>query len=141
MWPSHGTVPAGTDQGADSMSETFDSQLTTRRINELLVLSALARAPMHGYQIALEVEERSGGFFRFQHGTLYPILHRLEQEGLIDGDWTDPAEGRARKQYSLTRAGRRYLTKIAREWDVLTSQVAAFLDPEDGDAQVRTGAA
>lgn len=123
------------------MSDSFDSQLTTRRINELLILSVLSHAPMHGYQIALEVEERSGGFFRLQHGTLYPILHRLEEEGVVGGDWSDPAQGRARKQYSLTRAGRRYLTKIAREWRVLTSQVTAFIEPEDGDAQVRSGVA
>ncbi len=123
------------------MTESFDSQLTTRRINELLILSVLSRAPMHGYQIALEVEERSKGFFRFQHGTLYPILHRLEQEGLIAGDWSDPAQGRARKQYSLTNAGRRHRARIARDWALLTSQVAAFIEPGDRDAQVRTGAA
>ncbi|MHB1167805.1 MAG: PadR family transcriptional regulator [Longimicrobiales bacterium] len=123
------------------MASSFDSQLTARRIHELLILSVLARAPMHGYQIALDVEERSGGYFRFQHGTLYPILHRLEQEGVIGGDWSDPAQGRARKQYSLTKAGRRRLAGNAREWEELTQQVAAFIDPEDGDAQVRTGAA
>ncbi len=123
------------------MPPSFDSQLTARRIHELLILSILARAPMHGYQIALEVEERSGGFFRFQHGTLYPILHRLEQDGTIGGDWSDPSQGRARKQYALTKAGRRQYARNAQEWCELTRQVAAFLDLEDGDAQVRTGAA
>ncbi len=57
----------------------FDVQAFARDINELLVLSTLRAGPKHGYQIGLDVETDSNGLFRFRHGTLYPILHRLEE--------------------------------------------------------------
>lgn len=92
------------------MTETdFDVQEFARDIHHLLLLSALRDGPKHGYQIALDVETESNGLFRFKHGTLYPILHRLEDEGLIRGSWSRQ-QGRRRKVYALTRAGERYLT-------------------------------
>ena len=66
----------------------FDVQGFARDIHELLVLSSLRNGTKHGYQIALDVETDSNGLFRFKHGTLYPILHRLEGEGLIRGSWS-----------------------------------------------------
>lgn len=122
----------------------MDSQNIGRRLNELLILSQLERSPLHGYQIVLEIEARSGGYFSFNHGTLYPILHRLEQEGLIAGTWSDPAEGRARKEYALTEAGRAYLAELTKGWRVLQSHLAPFLRAgrgDDDDEQVRAGAA
>lgn len=92
------------------MTETdFDVQEFARDIHHLLLLSSLRDGPKHGYQIALDVETESNGLFRFKHGTLYPILHRLEDEGLIRGSWSRQ-QGRRRKVYALTRAGERYLT-------------------------------
>ena len=85
----------------------LDTRSQGRDVNEALVLSVLRDEPRHGYEIALEVEDRSGGAFELQHGTLYPILHRLEDEGLIRGAWSE--EGRRRKVYRLTKAGRRHL--------------------------------
>lgn len=124
------------------MTSPFDSQSLGRRVNELLILSELRRAPMHGYQIALEIEQRSDGYFPFNHGTLYPILHRLEKEGRIAGSWTDPEEGRARKEYGLTEAGRTYLSELLEGWRVLGSRLDPFLNAGGtGDEQVRTGAA
>ncbi len=76
----------------------------SKRINELLVLAVLERGPAHGYQIALAVEEWTDGLFSFQHGTLYPILHRLEGEGHVRGEWY--GEGRRRKTYRITESGR-----------------------------------
>lgn len=92
------------------MTETdFDVQGFARDIHELLVLSTLRDDAKHGYQIALDVESDSNGLFRFKHGTLYPILHRLEEGGLIKGSWSRDG-GRRKKVYSLTRTGRRHLT-------------------------------
>jgi DNA-binding PadR family transcriptional regulator len=85
----------------------------SKRINELLVLAVLESGPAHGYQIALSVEERTGGLFAFQHGTLYPILHRLEAERRVRGEWQ--GEGRRRKTYHLTAAGRKTLKAGAAE--------------------------
>ena len=76
----------------------------SKQINELMVLAVLEHGPAHGYQIALSVEERTGGTFTFQHGTLYPILHRMEGEGHLRGTWH--GEGRRRKTYRITSAGR-----------------------------------
>jgi DNA-binding PadR family transcriptional regulator len=86
----------------------FDVQGFARDIHELLVLSALRGGPKHGYQIALDVEADSNGLFRFRHGTLYPILHRLEDEGWIRGSWSKDG-GRRKKVYTLTGAGTRHL--------------------------------
>jgi DNA-binding PadR family transcriptional regulator len=82
-------------------------QNLTKSCNEALILAALAGGAKHGYQLALEIEERSDGYFRFNHGTLYPILHKLEKDGLIRGVWTDGGRARRRKSYSLTAKGRR----------------------------------
>ncbi|MCJ7626870.1 MAG: helix-turn-helix transcriptional regulator [Longimicrobiales bacterium] len=87
----------------------FDVQAFARDINELLVLSTLRAGPKHGYQIGLDVETDSNGLFRFRHGTLYPILHRLEEGSLIRGSWSK-AGGRRRKVYSLTGTGERHLS-------------------------------
>lgn len=86
---------------------SVDTQSLGRNVNELLVLATLEDGPKHGYQIALDVEEESDGAFELQHGTLYPILHRLEDDGLIEGQWAE--EGRRRKVYGLTNRGRERL--------------------------------
>jgi DNA-binding PadR family transcriptional regulator len=87
----------------------FDAQGFAKDIHELLVLSTLREEAKHGYQIALDVETDSNGLFRFRHGTLYPILHRLEEEGLIRGSWSK-GQGRRKKVYALTGSGRRHLS-------------------------------
>lgn len=85
----------------------------SKHVNELLILARLREGPAHGYEIALAVERDSGGTFSFQHGTLYPILHRLEKERLIRGRWEGGA--RKRKTYELTAKGRAYLAGESRE--------------------------
>ncbi len=85
----------------------FETQNLTRGCNELLILGVLTDGKKHGYQLALELEERSDGFFRFNHGTLYPILHKLEKDGLIRGQWKEESSRRKRKLYSLTAKGRK----------------------------------
>ncbi|MDH3735006.1 MAG: helix-turn-helix transcriptional regulator [Gemmatimonadota bacterium] len=87
----------------------FDVQDFARGIHELLVLSSLQTGEKHGYQIALDLQADSNDLFRFKHGTLYPILHRLEGEGLIKGSWSKDG-GRRKKVYSLTGKGRKHLS-------------------------------
>ena len=105
------TTSAPSAQGAP-----LDIQSLSRSCNEVLILSTLSSGPHHGYQLALELEEKSGGAFRFKHGTLYPILHKLEHDGLIQGDWLDEAGKRKRKSYRLTPAGRSRLGEEVVEW-------------------------
>jgi PadR family transcriptional regulator, regulatory protein PadR len=85
-----------------------DIQAFAKGLHEMLVLRAIQQGPRHGYQIALDVEQQTDGMFVLQHGTLYPILHRLESEKLITGKW-DVAAGRRRRLYRLTTAGRKRL--------------------------------
>src|SRR5690606_39016533 len=88
--------------GSDVMQRTMlEAQALAKTIHELLVLATLRDGDKHGYQIALDVEERSEGAFVFQHGTLYPILHRLEAEKLIRGRWSGGEGQRRRKVYAL----------------------------------------
>jgi DNA-binding PadR family transcriptional regulator len=97
----------------------LEPQNLARACHEAVILTALAAGPRHGYQLALDVETRSSGQFRLNHGTLYPILHKLERAGLIRGDWDGSAGGRRRRCYTLTADGR------ARA-DELRAQLAAF---------------
>jgi len=97
----------------------LESQTLPRHFNEALILSSLGRGAKHGYQLALDIEERSQGRFAFKHGTLYPILHKLEKEGLIEGDWSTEGQRGKRKQYQLTRDGRRYLKGLLAAWEDL----------------------
>lgn len=94
----------------------LDVQGLSRSCNETLILATLASGPHHGYQLVLELEEKSGGVFRFKHGTLYPILHRLEKEGVIRGEWLDEVSKRKRKSYRLTPAGRQHLEAQRGAW-------------------------
>lgn len=94
------------------MDEPLDVLGFARGINEMLVLAALRAGPRHGYQIALDTEERSGGLFVLQHGTLYPVLHRLEQAGVVESAWEKDG-GRRRRVYALTAEGRRRLESQA----------------------------
>lgn len=99
----------------------------SKRVNELLVLAVLDDDHAHGYQIALRVEERTGGRFSFQHGTLYPILHRLEKEGRVAGAWDEG--GRRRKTYRITAEGRASLKRDVAE---LRDAFGALFDLLDG---------
>lgn len=94
----------------------LDPQKLARSSHEALILASLAEGPRHGYQLALEIEERSGGFFRFNHGTLYPILHKLEAGGLIEGTWDEGSGKRRRRQYILTPPGRSHLDRLRSAW-------------------------
>lgn len=95
--------------------------------HEALILATLGGGPLHGYQLALDIAEGSSGRFTFQHGTLYPILHRLEGEGLIEGIWSE-GTGRRRKQYSLTPAGRRRSGQLTGAWTAFTSSLLNALE-------------
>jgi len=91
-------------------------QNLTKNCNEVLILSILLSGKKHGYQLALEIEEKSNGRFKFNHGTLYPILHKLEKGGLIKGIWKQEGPKRKRKYYSITAKGRKYASVQLSEW-------------------------
>ncbi len=110
---------------------SVDTKTLGKQVNELLVLATLREGPKHGYQIALDVEERSDGTFELQHGTLYPILHRLEDDGFVKGSWSE--EGRRRKEYRLTRRGRKRLGEGAGRVEALFTTLIEILEEAGGD--------
>jgi PadR family transcriptional regulator, regulatory protein PadR len=83
---------------------------------DVLILRTLSREPMHGYAISRWIREQSGEVFRVEEGALYPALRRLEEQGLIAGEWSLTETGREAKFYALTREGRARLRRELREW-------------------------
>jgi PadR family transcriptional regulator, regulatory protein PadR len=82
-----------------------------------LLLCLVKDQSMYGYQIIKELENRSQGYFRFKEGTLYPALHRLEKNGLIEGKWQVLTNGQQRKYYSITLKGRESLAEKRSDWN------------------------
>jgi PadR family transcriptional regulator PadR len=91
---------------------------------DTLVLSTFAGGEMYGYQVVKELERRSEGFFRLQEGTLYPILHRLERQGLLSGRWHTMPNGSERRYYDLTAKGERALADKLSEWRTFSQAVS-----------------
>jgi DNA-binding PadR family transcriptional regulator len=93
-----------------------------------MVLSILSRGSTYGYQLQQRLRDASGEMVRVQAGTLYPVLHRLEADGLIRSKW-DSGDGRKRKWYELTAAGSRRLVSQAKEWDQYVACIQDLLAP------------
>ena len=91
-----------------------------------LILEALVREPSHGYRIAQEIKERSQGVLDFKEGTLYPALHKLENEGMVES-YDTLEKGRKRRYYRITKSGRGMLAKDRTEWQALSRAVTMIL--------------
>jgi PadR family transcriptional regulator PadR len=91
-----------------------------------LVLATLADGPAHGYAVIDELKRRSGGAFDLPEGTVYPVLHRLEADGLLASEWSE-GSGRKRRVYRLTRRGRGALAGRRRDWKLFAGAVEAVL--------------
>src|ERR1700740_1355341 len=83
---------------------------------ELAVLSVLHDGPLHGYELARRIEQQTDGALRFTLAALYPMLYRMEQQRWIRGSWETSANGRRRRCYRLTPAGKKKLSPLRREW-------------------------
>ena len=96
---------------------------------DLLILKTLARrAPMHGYGIVCHIQRVSEGVLEVEEGSLYPALHRIEQEGWISAEWGLSENKRRAKYYKLTPAGRRQLAAEEERWDRLAAAIARVLE-------------
>ena len=96
----------------------------------LLILRTLDLEPHHGVGIADRIAQITGGTFDVKAGILFPALHRLEQEGYIDGEWTASDSGRRTRTYRLTAAGRRQLAAEKKQWARIVFAVSQVLDAE-----------
>ena len=94
---------------------------------DLLILKSLVREPLHGWGIAKKIEMLSDDVLSVQQGSLYPALHRLEQQGWVDSDWKNTELGRSAKFYALTRDGRKQLDLELENWRRLSSAVGLLL--------------
>ena len=102
---------------------------------DLMVLSVLSESAKYGYLIQKEIRDASHGRVDLKAGTLYPLLHRLEDDGLVRSAW-DNKTGRQRKWYELTAAGRKRLTSQAQEWADYAACIRSLLNV----AQVKVAA-
>jgi PadR family transcriptional regulator, regulatory protein PadR len=91
-----------------------------------LILESLAHEPSHGYRIAQRIKERSKGVLDFKEGTLYPALHKLENEGLVKS-YEGVENGRQRRYYRITESGHGILAKDRAEWRQLSRAVTIIL--------------
>lgn len=89
----------------------------------ILILTLLDRKAMYGYEMIKEIEVKSEGIFTFKEGTLYPILHSLEAEKMVECYWTETEGGRKRKYYKITKSGREYMKEKQEEWKTFRSAV------------------
>ncbi len=90
---------------------------------DLLILKTISLEPKHGWAIAKRIQQVSLEALQVQQGSLYPALHRLEQQGWIRAHWAETEAGRKAKFYSLTKAGRNQLAKELESWDRLSNAV------------------
>lgn len=94
---------------------------------DLLILKTLQAGPLHGWGISLRIQAVSEDVLQVNQGSLYPALHRLEQQGLIASEWGASDNNRQAKYYELTRLGRKQLTAETRNWERLAQAVARIL--------------
>jgi PadR family transcriptional regulator, regulatory protein PadR len=95
---------------------------------DLLLLSALRDEALHGYAVIERVRSASGGRFDYPEGTVYPALHRLEDEGLLRSRWVEDAGERRRRVYELTRKGERALDSYRASWHEFVRGMSAVLE-------------
>jgi transcriptional regulator len=98
---------------------------------DLLILKVLALEPLNGYAVSQRLKQVSGDILRVSDGSLYPALHKLEQEGWIAAEWRPSENNRRAKYYSLTRLGRKQLEKEASNWRRLSVAISNVVKLEE----------
>jgi transcriptional regulator len=95
---------------------------------DLLILRTLALEPLHGAAVAERIAQTTRGTFQIKAGSLFPALHRLEQEGWVEGAWEHSPGGRRVKSYTLTRSGRKQLESETATWRRITAAMTRVLE-------------
>ena len=86
---------------------------------ELAILNVLVQGPLHGYEIARQIEKRSGGGLAFSLAALYPLLYRMESRGWLRGSWETSERGRRRRCYQLQPRGEKMIAPLSDDWENL----------------------
>ncbi len=97
---------------------------------DMLILKTLQLEPMHGYGIALRIEQISKGVFQVNPGSLFPAFRRLERDGLMKSEWRETENSRRAKYYALTAGGRKKLKSEAQEWRRQSGAITRILEAE-----------
>lgn len=120
------------------MKQKYEQQMK-KGVLEMLVLRLLSEGEKYGYQLISELKEKSGGMFLLKEGTLYPILYRMEDDGLVVSRWSEP-KGKevSKKYYRLAQEGQDTLAGLQGLWEVFSRTVDGILghgpDRQDGSA-------
>lgn len=107
----------------------FQIQQARKGSSELLILSILDDAPLHGYAIMRELGARSEGYFTMTAALLYPTLHKMESDHLIEGIWEKSQGDRQKKVYSITSHGREQLAESRKEWKSFFNKFFSVINP------------
>ena len=94
---------------------------------DLLILKIIALEPLHGWAIAQRIRQISNDVLQVGQGSLYPALHKLEQQGWIEADWRDTENNRRAKYYTLTPEGRRALKQETAQWERLSAAISLIV--------------
>jgi PadR family transcriptional regulator, regulatory protein PadR len=113
---------------ADS-SRGYDSDLLRGNTDSLLLFLINEQGQTYGYKLIKEIGQRSGGYFQFKEGTVYPALRKLENEGLIHGEWKRLPNGQERRYYAMTDRGRELLRDKLAMWQSFASAMALVMKP------------
>lgn len=97
---------------------------------DFLILKTLALEPKHGVGVADRIAQISGQTFVVRPGSLFPALHRLEQDGFIKGEWSTTPEGRRARYYRITAAGQRHLAVERRNWTRIVTAIGLILEAQ-----------
>lgn len=110
------------------MQEKYERQMK-KGVLDMLVLQLLIEEKKYGYQLIMELREKSGDIFSLKEGTLYPILYRLEDDGLVESRWSE-AESKQipRKYYLMTKKGRQVLEEMYQSWRQITEGINKLMD-------------
>jgi PadR family transcriptional regulator PadR len=95
---------------------------------DLLILKAVSAGPLHGLGISRRIEQVTSGTFQVKPGSLFPALHRMEEQGWLDAEWGDSENNRKAKYYQLTKAGRHRLDSEVQRWDRVALAMARALE-------------
>lgn len=115
-------------------NEPFDREIK-RGTLELLLLRLVKDKRSYGYELVTDLHERSGGWIDLKEGTLYPVLYRLEDAGLIAAEWDQPARGVPRKYYKITAKGRKRLDQLVTSWQSWVRVVNEVLEGPEGGTE------
>jgi len=108
----------------------YSRELLRGNTDSLLLFLIAQHDRIHGYQLIKEARRRSEGYFQFREGTIYPALHKLEAEGLVEGQWQAQAGGQQRRYYRITARGRQARDRRLSRWFSFARAMQLVIDPQ-----------